>query len=105
MPGGQELRAQSARDKAAVEAKHYPAPQKCIDAVAAAVTMPFDEGLAFERRLFLELVQSPESRALRHAFFAERAAARIPDLPETMPTRKIVAIGVVGAGTMGTASR
>jgi 3-hydroxyacyl-CoA dehydrogenase len=93
---------QSARDKVAIEAKHYPAPQKCIDAVAAAVAMPFDEGLSFERRLFLELVQSPESRALRHAFFAERAAARIPDVPETTPTRKIETIGVVGAGTMGT---
>jgi 3-hydroxyacyl-CoA dehydrogenase len=47
-------------------------------------------------------VQTPESRALRHAFFAERAAARIPDVPETTPTRKIQTIGVVGAGTMGT---
>ena len=93
---------QSARDKAAIEAKHFPAPQKCIDAVAAAVAMPFDDGLAFERQLFLELLQSPESRALRHAFFAERAAARIPDVPETAPTRQIETIGVVGAGTMGT---
>ena len=92
---------QSARDKAAIEAKHFPAPQKCIDAVAAAVAMPFDDGLAFERQLFLELLQSPESRALRHAFFAERAAARIPDVPETAPTRQIETIGVVGAGTMG----
>ena len=93
---------QTARDRMAVEAKHYPAPQKCIDAVAAAVAMPFDEGLRIERQLFLELVQTPESRALRHAFFAERAAARIPDVPETTPTRKIETIGVVGAGTMGT---
>ena len=93
---------QSARDKAAIEAKHFPAPQKCIDAVAAAVAMAFDDGLAFERQLFLELLQSPESRALRHAFFAERAAARIPGVPETTPTRKIETIGVVGAGTMGT---
>jgi 3-hydroxyacyl-CoA dehydrogenase len=93
---------QSARNMAAVEAKNFPAPQKCIDAVAAAVTMPFDEGLSFERQLFLELLQTPESRALRHAFFAERAAARIPDVPESTPTRKIERIGVVGAGTMGT---
>ena len=85
-----------------VEARDQPAPQRCIDAVAAAVTMPFDEGLAFERRTFLELVETPESRALRHAFFAERAAARIPGVPETTPTRKIATIGVIGAGTMGT---
>ena len=93
---------QAARDKASVEAKGFPAPQKCIDAVAAAVALPFDDGLRVERQLFLELVQSTESRALRHAFFAERAAARIPDVPETTPTRKIGSIGVVGAGTMGT---
>ncbi len=93
---------ESARGKAAVDAKHFPAPQKCIDAVAAAVALPFDDGIALERRLFLELVQTPESRALRHAFFAERAAARIPDVPATTPTRKIGSIGVIGAGTMGT---
>ena len=100
-PGAEKL-FRSAREKAAVEARNQPAPQRCIDAVAAAVAMPFDEGLAFERRTFLELVESPESRALRHAFFAERAAARIPDVPETTPVRKIATLGVVGAGTMGT---
>jgi len=100
-PGAEKL-FRSARERAAVEARNQPAPQRCIDAVAAAVAMPFDEGLAFERRTFLELVESPESRALRHAFFAERAAARIPDVPETTPVRKIATLGVVGAGTMGT---
>ena len=93
---------QTARAKAAVEAKGQPAPQRCIDAVAAAVTMPFDEGLAFERKAFDELVTTPESRAMRHAFFAERAATRVPGVAETIPTRKIESIGVVGAGTMGT---
>jgi len=100
-PGAEKL-FRSAREKAAVEARNQPAPQRCIDAVAAAVAMPFDEGLAFERRTFLELVESPESRALRHAFFAERAAARIPDVPETTAVRKIATLGVIGAGTMGT---
>src|SRR4051812_35805406 len=55
---------QFARNTVAPLTRHYPAPAKCIDAVGAAVTLPFDEGLAFERRLFLELVQTPESRAL-----------------------------------------
>ena len=93
---------QAARDKAALEAKNQPAPQRCIDAVEAAVTMPFDEGLAFERRAFLELVESTESRALRHVFFAERATTRVPDMPDAAPVRKIGTIGVIGAGTMGT---
>jgi len=92
---------QSARAKAAVEAKGQPAAQRCIDAVAAAAKMPFDEGLAFERNAFEELVTTPESRAMRHAFFAERTAARIPGIAEGTPTRKITSIGVIGAGTMG----
>jgi len=92
----------TARAKAAGEAKGQPAPQRCIDAVEAAVTMPFDQGLAFERKAFEDLVTTPESRAMRHAFFAERAAARIPGVADTTPTRSIGSIGVIGAGTMGT---
>ena len=65
---------QFARNTVGAATKGYPAPLKCIDAVAAAVAKPFDEGMRIERALFLELVESPESRALRHAFFAERAA-------------------------------
>ncbi|MET0682879.1 MAG: 3-hydroxyacyl-CoA dehydrogenase NAD-binding domain-containing protein [Casimicrobiaceae bacterium] len=92
----------AARAKAARESRHYPAPHKCIDAVEAAVNMPFDQGLAFERKTFLELVATPESRALRHVFFAERAAGRIPGVSDTTPTRTIGTIAVIGAGTMGT---
>ena len=80
---------------------NLPAPARCIDAVEAAVTRPFAEGLQYERDLFLKLMESPQSKALRHAFFAERAAARIPDVPSDTPTRPIAAVGVVGAGTMG----
>jgi len=61
------------RNTVAAIAKNFPAPVRCIDAIAGAVKMSFEEGLANERRLFLELVQTPESRALRHAFFGERA--------------------------------
>ncbi len=92
---------QFARNTVATVARQYPAPRKCIDAVAAAVKKPFEEGLAIERAAFFELVQTPESRALRHAFFAERAASRIPDVPEDTPVRPVKEVAVIGAGTMG----
>ena len=92
---------QFARNSVGPLAKNFPAPLKCIDAVAAAVTKPFEEGLKFERELFMQLVQTPESRALRHAFFAERAAAKIPEVAENTPARKIASVAVIGAGTMG----
>lgn len=79
----------------------FPAPLKCVEAVAAAVTKKFDDGLKLERDLFLELVQSTESKALRHAFFGERAASKLPDVPEDTPTRPIKSVAVIGAGTMG----
>ncbi|MGK5080114.1 3-hydroxyacyl-CoA dehydrogenase NAD-binding domain-containing protein [Janthinobacterium sp. HLX7-2] len=79
----------------------FPAPLKCVDAVAAAVTMKFDDGLKFERELFMQLVQSPESKALRHAFFAERVASKVPDVPADTPVRAIGQAAIVGAGTMG----
>ena len=92
---------QFARNTVAAAAKNFPAPLKCVDAVAAAIGLPFDEGMRIERESFLQLMQSPESRALRHAFFAERAAAKIPDVPEDTPLRKVSKVAVVGAGTMG----
>ena len=79
----------------------YPAPLKCVEAVAASVTKKFDDGIKFERELFIELVQTTESKALRHAFFGERAASKIPDVPDTTPTRPIKSAAVIGAGTMG----
>ena len=101
MPGGVEAFFAAARQKVAAESKGFPAPLKCVDAVEAAVKKPFDEGLAHERDLFVELVQSNESRALRHAFFAERAASKIPDVPEDTPRRPIASAAIIGAGTMG----
>ena len=92
---------QFARNTIAATAKQFPAPRKCVDAVAAAVSKPFEEGLRYERELFSELLQTPASRALRHAFFAERAAARIVDVPNTTPTRTIKRVAIIGAGTMG----
>ncbi|VXB97918.1 3-hydroxybutyryl-CoA epimerase [Burkholderia sp. 8Y] len=92
---------ESARQAIAVKAKHFPAPHKCIDAIEMGAKEGFDRGLAFERECFLFLVQTPESRALRHAFFAERAASKIADVPSNTPLRRIERIGVIGAGTMG----
>jgi 3-hydroxyacyl-CoA dehydrogenase len=90
-----------ARQAVAREARGLTAPLKCVDAVEAAVLRPFEEGLQFERQLFVELITSTESKALRHAFFAERAAAKIPDLPEDTATRPIRTVAVLGFGTMG----
>src|SRR5207237_4110109 len=91
-----------ARNVVAPVSRGYPAPLKALEAVAASATQSFEEGLRTERELFLQLMVSPESRALRHAFFAERAAAKIPDVPEeTVKARPIKKAAVVGAGTMG----
>jgi 3-hydroxyacyl-CoA dehydrogenase len=79
----------------------FEAPEACIQAVKAAVEMPFEQGLARERELFLRLVSSEQSRALRHVFFAERAAARIDDLPDSTPVLPVRKVGIIGAGTMG----
>lgn len=92
---------QFARNTVRAVAGPLPAPLKCVDAVAAAVGKPFDAGIAVERSLFMSLMGSPESRALRHAFFGERAASKIADVPEDTPVRKIAKVGVIGAGTMG----
>jgi 3-hydroxyacyl-CoA dehydrogenase len=82
-------------------AKNFPAPVKCVDAVEAAVKLKFDDGMVREREIFTALMLTPECKALRHAFFAERAASKIPDVPEDTPQRKIEKVAVIGAGTMG----
>jgi 3-hydroxyacyl-CoA dehydrogenase len=79
----------------------FPAPAKCADAIAASLTKSFAEGMKVEREIFIGLMGTPESRALRHLFAAERAASKIPDIPDDTPTRKIAKVGVIGAGTMG----
>jgi 3-hydroxyacyl-CoA dehydrogenase len=91
----------AARTEVTRQARGLPAPLRCVDAVEAAVTQPFEQGLAKERGYFIELVQSKESQALRHAFFAERTAAKIPDVPDDTPTRIIRSAAVLGFGTMG----
>ena len=92
---------QFARNSVAGASRHFPAPLKCVEAVSLAISKPFDEGLRLEREMFLALMNTPESRALRHVFAAERAAAKLPDVPESTPLRPIAKVGVIGAGTMG----
>jgi 3-hydroxyacyl-CoA dehydrogenase len=82
-------------------AKNYPAPPKCVDAVQAATKKKFDDGMVLERELFINLMWTPECRALRHLFTSQRAASKIADVPDTTPTRAIKLVAVIGAGTMG----
>jgi 3-hydroxyacyl-CoA dehydrogenase len=63
--------------------------------------MKFEDGMKFERERFLHLIQTTESKALRHAFFAERVASKVPDVPADTPVRPIKSAAVIGAGTMG----
>ena len=92
---------QFARNTVKAMAKNFPAPAKCVDAVQTALTMRFDQGMLAEREIFVALMSTPESKALRHAFFAERAASKIADVPGDTPVRKIEQVAVIGAGTMG----
>ena len=82
-------------------ARGQESPVRAVDAVEAAATLPFEQGLKRERQIFQELVTSTQSRALIHAFFAEREAMNIPDVPASTPTRPIKTAAVIGAGTMG----
>ncbi len=92
---------QFSRNTVKAVAGPFPAPLECLETVAASVTMKFEDGLAFERERFMHLMQTTESKALRHAFFAEREASKVPDVPADTPTRKIARAAVIGAGTMG----
>ena len=92
---------QFARNMVTGMAKNFPAPVKCVDAVENATTMKFDAALAKEREIFINLMQTPESKALRHIFAAERAASKIPDVGSDVKPRDIQKVAVIGAGTMG----
>jgi 3-hydroxyacyl-CoA dehydrogenase len=92
---------QFARNTVGAMSRNFPAPLKCIEAVEASLTKKFDEGMRIEREFFLGLMFTPESRAMRHAFMAERATSKIPDVPADTPVREIAKVAVIGAGTMG----
>ncbi|WP_374594774.1 3-hydroxyacyl-CoA dehydrogenase NAD-binding domain-containing protein [Aquabacterium sp.] len=90
-----------AKAQLAKTARGLTAPQRCVDCVEAATRLSLDDGLAYEREAFTQLVAGVESKALRHAFFGERAAAKIPDVADDTPLRPVERVAVIGAGTMG----
>jgi 3-hydroxyacyl-CoA dehydrogenase len=89
------------RKSVARQTRGFRAPENCIKAVEAAANLPFAEGMKRERELFMELLNSAESKAQRYFFFAEREAAKIPDVPADTPPKEIKKAAIIGAGTMG----
>ena len=92
---------QFARNMVQGMAKNLPAPGQCVNAVQNATKKSFEQALLEERQIFINLMNTPECRALRHLFMAERAASKIPDVPSDTPQRTIAKVAVIGAGTMG----
>ncbi len=90
------------RKKMARKARGLESPYACVECIEAAVSKPFTEGLAFERQTFVRCVESAQSRALQHAFFAERESGKVPGVTKETPTRPIERAAVIGGGTMGT---
>ncbi len=90
-----------ARERIAKRARGLIAPFLCIDSVENAVKLRFDEAMAEERALFTRCRDSEQSKAQRHVFFAQRQAAKIPDVPPDMPSQPIASAAVIGCGTMG----
>jgi 3-hydroxyacyl-CoA dehydrogenase len=99
--GDQKALLEAVPAQAAKSAGGNPAPAEIAKCIQAAVTLPFDEGRKFERERFQYLVNTDESKALRHMFFAERQTSKIPDVPEDTPTREIKKAAIIGSGTMG----
>lgn len=89
------------RAKIAKRSRGLIAPERCIDAVEAAVSLSVADGMMLERKNFDELVQSDQSKAQRHLFFAERQAHKLPGVDKATPLRPIKKVAVVGCGTMG----
>src|SRR5512134_3865155 len=99
--GDQKALLEAVPAQAARSAGGNPAPAEIAKCIHAAVTLPFDEGRKVERERFEYLVNTVESKALRHMFFAERQTSKIPDVPESTPTREIRKAAIIGSGTMG----
>ncbi|MGO8809571.1 MAG: 3-hydroxyacyl-CoA dehydrogenase NAD-binding domain-containing protein [Candidatus Sulfotelmatobacter sp.] len=91
----------AAHDAARKKQRGMKAPLAAIEAVEAAITMPFEEGCQAEQKLFTECLFSDQSKALIHIFFGERELAKIPDVPKETPVIPVNRVAVVGSGTMG----
>ena len=81
--------------------RNLEAPRAVVDAIEAAVTLPFDEGCVRERGIFADCAKSEQCKALIHVFFAERGASKVPGLPKDAPVAPIDTVAIIGAGTMG----
>lgn len=92
---------QEFRKSIAAKTKGFYAPERCIQAVEAACSLPFREGIKKESELFFDCMNTPQARAQQHLFFAERQCATIPDIPKEVRPRNLKVVGIVGAGTMG----
>jgi 3-hydroxyacyl-CoA dehydrogenase len=93
LEGGRELARRSRRNQIA--------PLAAVDAIEAATVLPFGEGIRRERQLFERCLASEQCKALLHVFFAERAVAKVPDLPPDTQPRPVGTVAIIGAGTMG----
>ncbi len=89
------------REQARKTRRNQHAPLVVVDALEAAVALPFERGSQKEREIIVECLGTDQCRALIHAFFAERAVSKIPDIPKDTPVLPIRKAAVVGAGTMG----
>ncbi|MCY4480578.1 MAG: 3-hydroxyacyl-CoA dehydrogenase NAD-binding domain-containing protein [Rhodospirillales bacterium] len=89
------------RERLERRARGQRAPIACLECVESALTLPFDEGIRKEREIFEECMASPESAALRHVFFAERAVRKVPGIGKDTPARAVERAAIIGAGTMG----
>ena len=89
------------RELAAKIRRNQQAPLRAVEAIEAAATMSFEEGRRRERELFSECLASDQSRALIHAFFAERAAAKVPGVDKATAVLPVASVAIAGAGTMG----
>jgi 3-hydroxyacyl-CoA dehydrogenase len=101
LPGGAAAFFAMERLRLDKQKRGFPAPLECLACVEAACRLPFAEGLKFERERFDVLVNGVESKAMRHLFFAERAAAKVVGVPADTPQRSVQHVAVLGAGTMG----
>jgi 3-hydroxyacyl-CoA dehydrogenase len=90
-----------ARARIAKEKKNLFSPQRIVDALEAAATLPFDAGMKRERELFLQCLANSQAKALQHVFFAERKVSNVPNLDKEVKRRDIKSVAVIGAGTMG----
>ena len=89
------------RHEIAPKSENLVAPERCLKSIEVACDLPLAEGLAQEKAGFAELLETPQSRAGRHLFFAERESPKVPGVARGQRPRDIVSVAVIGAGTMG----